>query len=80
MKILITGGSKGLGKYLTEQFGADSIGRTEGYDITKPEDQKRIAQKSLEYDVFINNDALVKTMMMCLLFFNCSRLLLILLM
>jgi hypothetical protein len=55
MKILITGGSKGLGKYLTEQFGADSIGRTEGYDITKPEDQQRIAQKSLEYDVFINN-------------------------
>lgn len=55
MKVLITGGSKGLGKYLTEKFGADSIGRTEGYDITKPEDQVRIAEKSLEYDVFINN-------------------------
>ena len=55
MKILITGGSKGLGKFLTEQFGADSIGRTQGYDITKPEDQKRIAELSLNYDVFINN-------------------------
>jgi NAD(P)-dependent dehydrogenase (short-subunit alcohol dehydrogenase family) len=55
MKVLITGGSKGLGRYLTEQFGADSIGRSEGYDITKPEDQKRIAKLSLGYDVFINN-------------------------
>ena len=53
MKILITGGHKGLGLYLAEHLGADSISRIDGFDITK--DEKKIAEKSLEYDVFINN-------------------------
>ena len=53
MKTLITGGNKGLGLYLTEKFNADSISRDNGFDITK--DEHLIAEKSLDYDVFINN-------------------------
>ena len=53
MKILVTGGNKGLGLSLVNQLGADSISRIDGFDITK--DVKDIAKKSLEYDVFINN-------------------------
>jgi hypothetical protein len=53
MKTLITGGNKGLGLYLTEKFNADSISRANGFDITI--DENRIAEKSLDYDIFINN-------------------------
>ena len=53
MKYMITGGSSGLGKQLVEHFNGDSYSRSNGFDITK--DIAAIAQKSLEYDVFINN-------------------------
>ena len=53
MKTLVTGGNKGLGLHLVGAMGADSISRSTGWDITK--DVKRIADLSLEYDVFINN-------------------------
>lgn len=53
MKFLITGGNRGLGLYLTEKFSATSISRQNGFDITK--DVEKIAQESLQYDVFINN-------------------------
>jgi NAD(P)-dependent dehydrogenase (short-subunit alcohol dehydrogenase family) len=53
MKILITGGNRGLGKFLTEQLNATSISRENGYDITK--DVEKIAKLSLDYDVLINN-------------------------
>jgi hypothetical protein len=53
MKTLITGGNRGLGLYLAQQFNANSISRNTGVDITKNVDQ--IAATSLEYDVFINN-------------------------
>jgi NAD(P)-dependent dehydrogenase (short-subunit alcohol dehydrogenase family) len=53
MKFLITGGNRGLGQTLTSRFGGDSISRTSGYDITKH--VKEIAQKSLDYDIFVNN-------------------------
>ena len=54
MKILITGGNRGLGKTICEQLQADSLSRSvNNVDITK--DIDIIAEKSLGYDVFINN-------------------------
>lgn len=53
MKYMITGGSKGLGLALVTHFGGDSYCRGNGFDITK--DVDRLAEASLNYDVFINN-------------------------
>jgi NAD(P)-dependent dehydrogenase (short-subunit alcohol dehydrogenase family) len=53
MKYMITGGSKGLGLALTKHFGGDSYCRENGFDITK--DVNQLAEKSLDYDVFVNN-------------------------
>ena len=53
MKMLVTGGNRGLGLHLVEQFGGTSISRANGLDITK--DYAAIADMSLEYDVFVNN-------------------------
>ncbi len=55
MKFLITGGNRGLGLSLCDHFQGTSISRNTGYDITKKEDQQRIAVMSMDYDVFINN-------------------------
>jgi NAD(P)-dependent dehydrogenase (short-subunit alcohol dehydrogenase family) len=53
MKMLVTGGNRGLGLTLVNHFNAVSISRQQGYDITKQ--TKEIAEKSLEFDIFINN-------------------------
>jgi NAD(P)-dependent dehydrogenase (short-subunit alcohol dehydrogenase family) len=54
MKVLVTGGNRGLGKHLVEVFGGVSVSRTgNGMDITKHINE--IAQMSLEYDVVVNN-------------------------
>jgi NAD(P)-dependent dehydrogenase (short-subunit alcohol dehydrogenase family) len=53
MKMLVTGGNRGLGRHLVERFNAVSISRTSGFDITK--NHKEIAALSLDYDVFVNN-------------------------
>lgn len=53
MKTLVTGGNRGLGKYLVETFNGNSISRTDGIDITQ--DYDYIAKLSLDYDIFINN-------------------------
>jgi NAD(P)-dependent dehydrogenase (short-subunit alcohol dehydrogenase family) len=53
MKILVTGGNRGLGLGIVNEFSADGISRQSGFDITQH--VKEIAKKSLEYDVFINN-------------------------
>lgn len=53
MKMLVTGGNRGLGLTLVDHFSADSISRADGLDITK--DVKAIAEKSLGYDIFVNN-------------------------
>lgn len=53
MKVLITGGNRGLGKHLVEILKGDSVSRSSGMDITR--DYQAIASLSLDYDVFINN-------------------------
>lgn len=53
MKMLVTGGNRGLGKHLIEEFTGTSIGRTDNIDITR--DVNTIASMSLDYDVFVNN-------------------------
>ena len=53
MKMLVTGGNRGLGQFLSTAFGADSVSRSTGLDITEHADQ--IAERSLNYDVFVNN-------------------------
>ena len=53
MKMLITGGNRGLGQFLSTTFSADSISRSTGLDIT--EHAVQIAERSLNYDVFVNN-------------------------
>lgn len=53
MKVLVTGGNRGLGLTIVDQLNADSISRTDGSDITK--DVITIAKQSLDYDVFVNN-------------------------
>lgn len=53
MKMLVTGGNRGLGLALVNHFTADSISRADGLDITK--DVKAIAEQSLNYDIFVNN-------------------------
>lgn len=50
---MITGGNRGLGLELCQKFNGDSYSRHNGYDITK--DRPALAEKSLNYDVFINN-------------------------
>ena len=53
MRMLVTGGNRGLGQHLVEQFGAVSISRADGFDITK--NHQEISALSLDYDVFVNN-------------------------
>jgi NAD(P)-dependent dehydrogenase (short-subunit alcohol dehydrogenase family) len=53
MKMLVTGGNRGLGLTLVNHFNAVSISRQQGYDITKQ--AKEIAEQSLEFDIFVNN-------------------------
>lgn len=53
MKILVTGGNRGLGKHLVEEFGGTSVSRADNLDITR--DVAAIAAMSLDYDVFVNN-------------------------
>lgn len=53
MKYMITGGNRGLGLTLVNHFNGDSYSRSNGFDIIK--DKDRLAEISLDYDVFINN-------------------------
>ena len=60
MKIAITGHSRGIGKALYDHFtqlGHTCMGfsRSNGYDISKPQDITRILDASEDCDVFINN-------------------------
>jgi NAD(P)-dependent dehydrogenase (short-subunit alcohol dehydrogenase family) len=53
MKMLVTGGNRGLGKHLVDVFGAHSASRANGFDINQ--NTHELAMLSLEYDMFVNN-------------------------
>jgi len=53
MKMLVTGGNRGLGQHLVQVFGADSISRVSGFNIVT--NIEEIVALSLKYDVFVNN-------------------------
>ena len=53
MKMLVTGGERGLGKHLVDVFGGTSVSRTNGFDINK--DIESIVGLSMRYDVVVNN-------------------------
>lgn len=54
MKMLVTGGNRGLGLHLVDVFGGDSVSRSvDRLDINHHTQQ--IADRSLDYDVFVNN-------------------------
>jgi NAD(P)-dependent dehydrogenase (short-subunit alcohol dehydrogenase family) len=55
MKFMVTGGNRGLGQAIVDHFSGDSYSRNTGYDITKETDRAWLANKSLDYDVFVNN-------------------------
>ena len=55
-RFLITGGTRGLGKHLKEQYNGDDVSRTSAkLNIVTQKDIEKIAMDSLNYDVFINN-------------------------
>lgn len=53
MKMLVTGGNRGLGLAICNRFDGTSVSRESGFDITKNVEQ--IARLSERYDVFVNN-------------------------
>lgn len=50
---MVTGGNRGLGKKLCEHFAGHDYSRSNGHDITQ--DHTKLAESSLDYDVFVNN-------------------------
>ena len=53
MKMLVTGGNRGLGQHLIEVFGGTSLSRSNDFDINKEIDS--IVMHTMKYDVFVNN-------------------------
>lgn len=56
-KILVTGGTEGLGKMVVEHFAPHSFGisRRNGFDIRDTEARKKILELSLSYDIVLNH-------------------------
>lgn len=55
MKMLVTGGNRGLGLHLVRKFNADSLSRAQSVDITKNSGIETVCAASLNYDIVINN-------------------------
>ena len=55
MKILVIGGSYGIGKEVVNYFNGTSVSRTEGYDIKSILDREEISTLSLSFDSVLNH-------------------------
>lgn len=56
MKILLTGHTSGIGKYILENYkNVTGISRSNGYDISIKENRQRILELCDNHDVLINN-------------------------
>ena len=55
MKMMVTGGNRGLGLALCERYAATSYSRVTGHDITQAEHRRQLALLSIDHDVFVNN-------------------------
>lgn len=57
MKVLVIGGSQGMGKEIVDYFSPNSksVSRSNGYDIRREDDRKKIAKLSLDYNVVLNH-------------------------
>ena len=54
-KVLVIGGSRGIGLSIVNHFKGDSVSRSNGYDITNTPGRKKAADLSLNYDVVVNH-------------------------
>ena len=52
MKILVLGGTSGLGAAIVSHFNADHVSRTTGHAI--PDAVNQVVEKSLNYDIIVN--------------------------
>ncbi|MCB0419430.1 MAG: hypothetical protein KDD61_00425 [Bdellovibrionales bacterium] len=58
-RIIVSGNSnEGLAFYLKQKVSGEFFSRSNGFDLTIPSNQKRFAQLSLDFDVFINCSSL----------------------
>ena len=55
LKVLVVGGSRGIGLALVNHFQGESVSRAGGHDIRDPAKRGEIAALSLQYDVVINH-------------------------
>jgi NAD(P)-dependent dehydrogenase (short-subunit alcohol dehydrogenase family) len=55
MKVLVIGGSKGIGKELVQHFNGKSVSRQTGHNIQHPANRNTICQLSLDFDVVVNH-------------------------
>ena len=53
--VLVIGGTRGIGKEIVDYFNGDSVSRANGYNIDERTSRSGIADKSLEYDIVVNN-------------------------
>lgn len=54
-KILVIGGSRGIGLDIVTHFKGVSVSRSNGYDITETSGRKKTAELSLNYNVIVNH-------------------------
>lgn len=55
MKMMVTGGNRGLGLAICQHYNATGYSRNTGHDITDAKHRQTLAEISLQHDVFVNN-------------------------